>query len=251
MFKAKINDGKLWKNLLSAISTLIEEADFNISEESIKLRAMDPSHVAMVDFELSKIAFDEYFCDSPTIIRINIDSMLRLLRRIKSNDILEIAFNEETKKIVFTFIEKITKNFIIPTLTPISEQVPIPKVTFNSKIKIDVGSLREIMEDVQAVSDHVKLEIRDEKLLIKASSELSSANIEVGKESDALLETEIKENSISTYNLNYLTEMVKAGSTFSETAILEFSSNMPIKIEFEIPQKGKLIYYLAPRIEVE
>ncbi len=45
--------------------------------------------------------------------------------------------------------------------------------------------------------------------------------------------------------------MVKAGSALSETATLEFSTNMPIKIEFEISQKGKLAYYLAPRIEVE
>jgi len=26
---------------------------------------------------------------------------------------------------------------------------------------------------------------------------------------------------------------------------------MPIKVEFEIPQQGRLLYYLAPRIEAE
>ena len=46
--------------MLAAISTLIEEADFNAAPEGIKLRSMDPSHVAMVDFEWNKSAFQEY-----------------------------------------------------------------------------------------------------------------------------------------------------------------------------------------------
>ena len=251
MFKAKMNDARLWKNLLSAVSTLIEEADVHTSEEGIRLRAMDPSHVAMVDLEWTKMAFDDYNCDKSTTIRINIDSMLRLLRRIKSSETLEMTFNEETKKMTFTLRGKITKKFIMPTLTPTGEEVPTPKITFSSKIKIAVGSLREIMEDAKTVSDHVKLETKTDRLLVNASSELSSASIEVDKESNALLEIDVKENAVATYNLNYLTEMVKAGSALSETAIAEFSTNMPIKIEFEISQKGKLIYYLAPRIEVE
>ena len=50
LFKARIGDARLWKNLLAGISTLIEEADFNAAPEGIKLKSMDPSHVAMVDF---------------------------------------------------------------------------------------------------------------------------------------------------------------------------------------------------------
>ncbi len=251
MFKAKINDAKLWKNLLTAVSTLIEEADVNTTEEGIRLRAMDPSHVAMIDLEWSKMAFDDYQCDKSTTVRINIDSMLRLLRRIKSGETLEMNFNEETKEMTFILKSKVTKKFIMPTLTPTGEEVPTPKITFNSRIGINSGGLREIMEDAKTVSDHAKLETKTDRLFVNASSELSSANIEVTKENNVLLEIDVKENAVATYNLNYLTEMVKAGSALSETAILEFSTNMPIKIEFEIPEKGKLVYYLAPRIEVE
>jgi len=32
---------------------------------------------------------------------------------------------------------------------------------------------------------------------------------------------------------------------------VEFSTNMPIRLEFDIPQQGRLLYYLAPRIEAE
>jgi len=44
-------DAKFLKDMMSAISILIDEATFDLTSDGIKLRAMDPSRVAMVDFE--------------------------------------------------------------------------------------------------------------------------------------------------------------------------------------------------------
>ena len=71
MFEIKIAYAKLWKNLISAISTLIDEGNFIVDKDGIRLRAMDPSHVAMIDFEWSKSVFDKYKCDESTKICIN------------------------------------------------------------------------------------------------------------------------------------------------------------------------------------
>jgi len=251
MFKATVSDARLWKNLLGAISTLIEEADFNVTLDGMKLRSMDPSHVAMVDFEWPKTAFEEYDCSQPTKIKVNLASMLKLLKRVKSEETLELTYDENTKKLNIALKGKIKKNFTMPTLQPSEEEAPTPKIAFNSRLKITSSSLKEIIEDTQAVSDSMTLETTPEKVVVKAAAELSSATIELDKGSEALLELQVKEPSKATYNLNYLAEIVKAGATTSEVATAEFSTNMPIKLEFEIPQQGRLLYYLAPRIEAE
>ena len=77
------------------------------------------------------------------------------------------------------------------------------------------------------------------------------ATIELKKGSDTLLNLEVKEPSKATFSLSYLSEIVKAASATSDVATLEFSSDMPIKLNFEQEKEGKLTYYLAPRIEVE
>ena len=251
MFKASISDAKLWKNLLAAISTLIEEADFNAATDGIKLRSMDPSHVAMVDFEWQKTAFEEYECQEPTKIRINIASMLKLLKRVGSDEILEMLYDEKTRKLNLTLKGKMMRRFTMPTLDPAQEEVPTPKITFNSKVKLTTSILRDIIEDVQAVSDNVRLEATPEKLTAAATTELSSAVIELDKASEMLIELDVKEPSKATFNLNYLSEITKAGASTSEIVTVEFSSNMPIRLEFDIPQQGRLLYYLAPRIEAE
>jgi proliferating cell nuclear antigen len=77
------------------------------------------------------------------------------------------------------------------------------------------------------------------------------ATITLPKGSDALLDLEVKENSKATFSLSYLSEIIKAASATSDIATLEFSSDMPVRIDFQQVKEGKLTFYLAPRIENE
>ena len=46
-----------------------------------------------------------------------------------------------------------------------------------------------------------------------------------------------------------LEDMIKAGKASSKISTIEFSTDKPVKIDFELPLQVKLTYYLAPRIE--
>ncbi|MCJ7517215.1 MAG: proliferating cell nuclear antigen (pcna) [Methanomassiliicoccales archaeon] len=249
MFKASVSDAKLWKSLLGAILTLIEEADFNATPDGIRLRSMDPAHVAMVDFEWRKAAFDEYSCIDPTKIRVSLASMLKLLKRVGSDEVLEMLYDDKTRKLNLTLKGKMLRKFTMPTLDPAHEEVPTPKITFNSKTKLTTSTLRDIIEDAEAVSDSIRLEVTPEKFTAAAMTELSSATIEMEKGNENLLELEAKEPSKATYNLNYLSQIAKAAAATAELVTVEFTTNMPIRLTFDIPQQGRLAYYLAPRIE--
>ena len=250
LFKATISDARVWRNLLAAISTLIEETDFNAAPEGIKLRSMDPSHVAMVDFEWNKSAFEEYSCSQPTKIRLNVSDIVKKLRGAGS-DRLEIAYDETSRKLNMVIRGKWRTTFTLPTLDPGDEEVPTPKITFNTKIKMVSSSFKDIIDQIQTVSDNVRLESAQDKFTAEAVTELSGAKIELEKGSDVLLELNVKEPCKATYNLNYLSEISKAGATAAELVTLEFSTNMPVKLEYEMPQQGKLLYFLAPRIEAD
>jgi len=283
MFKATMNDARLFRNLLGAISSLIEEADFNAGPEGIKLRSMDPSHIAMIDFEWPRTAFDSYESTANTKLRLSVSNLLKLLKRTRSEESIEILYDDTNKKLNITLKDKIVRKFITPTLEPSTEEVPTPKVPFSARVKLTAASLRDIIDDAQAISDNVKLEVESEKFTVRAAGELSSALIELDKGSDAILDMDVsysikcsacnykgtsatslkkcpqcasdkiteKHDAKATYNLNYLGEIIRAGSGASEVTTLEFASDNPIKIEFEMPQQGRLQYYLAPRIESE
>jgi len=251
LFKAKISDAKLLRDMVTAISTLVDEATFNIAPEGIKLRAMDPSRVAMIDFEWPKTVFDEYACDTPIKMCINIGEMLKLLRRTGKDESVELALDEKTNRLNVGIKGKYERTFNMPTLEAAEEEVPTPKITFNIRAKVTTEGLHQAIEDVLLVSDHVKIEVDSEKLTMRATGDLMGATIELKKGSDALLDLEAKEPSKATFSLSYLSEIIKTASGASDIATLEFSSDMPVRIDFQQPKEGKLTFYLAPRIEVE
>lgn len=242
-------DAKLWKNLIGAIATLVDEASFDIGLEGIKLRAMDPSHVAMIDFEWPKIIFDDYICDKPTKLCVNINEMLKLLRRVSGDESIEIEAEPSTAQVKITLISQYTRTFRMATLESLSEAIPTPKISFSSKVRITTGCLKNAVEDGAIVSDSIQLETTGQKFIMQATGDFGSATVEVKKESEEILSFQVKEDSKATYSLNYLSDMVKAGSSISDITTIEFSTDMPLRLNFELPQNGKLQYYLAPRIE--
>lgn len=246
-----MSDAKLLRDMITAISTLVDEATFNIAPEGLKLRAMDPSRVAMIDFEWPKTIFDEYTCDQPIKMCINIGEMLKLLRRTSKDESIELALDEKTNRLNVGIKGKYERTFNMPTLEPTEEEVPTPKITFNVRAKVTTEGLHQAIEDVLLVSDHVKIEIDPEKVTMRAAGDLMGATIELKKGNDALLDIEAKEPSKATFSLSYLSEIIKTAAASSEIATLEFSNDMPIRIDFQQPKEGKLTFYLAPRIEVE
>jgi len=251
MFKLKVSDAKLLKDMVTAISILVDEATFKIEPESLKLRAMDPSRVAMVDFEWSKTVFEEYVCSEPTKMCINISELLKLLRRAGKNEVVELSLDEKTGRLQIRITGKYTRNFTMPTLEASEEEVPTPKIAFSVRAKATTDGLRQAIEDAQLVSDHVRIEADTGKLVFHAAGDLMGATIELQKGSDALLDLEAKEPSKATFSLSYLSEIIKAASATSDIATLEFSKDMPIKLDFQQTLEGKLTFYLAPRIETE
>jgi len=251
MFKLKVSDAKLLRDMITAISILVDEATFKLEPEGMKLRAMDPSRVAMVDFEWPKTVFEEYECAEPTKLCINISELLKLLRRTSKDEIVELSFDEKTGKLQVKITGKYMRSFTMPTLEASEEEVPTPKITFNVRAKTTTGGLSQAIEDAQLVSDHVKIEADTEKLVFNAAGDLMGATITLQKGSDTLLDLEAKEPSKATFSLSYLSEIIKAASATSDIATLEFSSDMPIRLDFQQTKEGKLTFYLAPRIETE
>jgi len=251
MFKLKVSDAKLLRDMVTAISILVDEATFKLDPEGLKLRAMDPSRVAMVDFEWPKTVFEEYACTEPTKMCINISELLKLLKRAGKDEVLELSLDEKTGRLQVKITGKYIRDFTMPTLEASEEEVPTPKITFNIRVKATTAGLSQAIEDAQLVSDHVRIEADTEKLVLNATGDLMGATISLQKGSDALLDLEAKEPSKATFSLSYLSEIIKAASATSDIATLEFSADMPIKLDFQQTKEGKLTFYLAPRIETE
>ena len=253
MFKLKMASAKEFKNVLAAIGTLIDEGTFVIDQEGMKLRAMDPSRIAMVDFMWGRSVFDEFEAPEEGLkLCVNVDEVQKLLKKVTKGESIELSLDQATGRLRLTVRGRYVKSFTVPRLETAGEEVPGElKIPFDVRITLDADELKRAITDASLVGDFVRFSADNEKLTLTAESDVSSATIEFPRTCEAVIDFEVKEPSTATFDTSMLQKMVKAGSALADVVTIEFATNKPIKLDFRLPYEGKLIFYLAPRVEAE
>lgn len=248
MFKAIFSEGKIWKDVIESISVLVDEGVFIAGPNGIRLRAMDPSRVAMVDLELPPSAFESYQCDNEVPIGVDFDDIKSIVRRAKSDEKMELEIAEARLRI--KLIGKSTRTFSMPLLDLGKEELSVPRIAFSVSTRLLASALEDAIKDAEVVSDFIKIIAENDLLKIVASGDRGEVEVEITKDSGELLSMELKEPSHALYSLNYLKKMMVA-SDLSDVCTLMFSTDMPLRLDFNMAMGGKVTYYLAPRMEAE
>lgn len=249
MFKASFESAGNFIKIVDALATIIDVATFKVNPTGLMLKAMDPSHVAMVDLQLSKDAFNEFKCDNELPIRINLTDLNRFMKRGAASDTLELSLDQQTNKLKIKFKKgKSTRTFSLGLLTEDEEEeIPTPNIEFNAKFSLNTDELQRAIKDAQIVGDYITFIISEETLTLEASGDSGEVTIEFEEFTDPPI---IKGKQNSIYSLEYLSDIIKASSV-SGTVHIEFSTEMPIQFEFPLENEGKIRYFLAPRVEEE
>ena len=99
MFSAKVKSEVL-KETVNVISTLINEAKFKVTQEGVKVMAVDGSHIAMIDLVLNSTAFEEFRADEMDL-GIDLEKLKTVLKNAKSDEIIAINYNAERNFLEF------------------------------------------------------------------------------------------------------------------------------------------------------
>lgn len=255
-FTAVSKSPEMWKSVSSAIMTIVDEAYFEAGPTGLTFRSMDPSHVALVDLIWPNSAFEKYECPSTIKFGLKMSDFAKIIKRSNSNDSIEIGIKDNSLNIKTTggYTRNYKMNLIQSADTNAS---PLPKLSFDSKIVIGTSALDKVLNDIHVISDNIGIETIAEKATVTFSgnNDTSTAIVTIEEEEknnneNLLQEVEIKENSISSYNMEFISKMVGALScASSDTIILEYSSKKPLRLEFTAFDALKVQFFLAPRID--
>lgn len=246
MFSAKTSGSDDLKSIISAISTLVEEATFVATAEGITFRGMDPSHVALIDISWPNSAFEKYQCDDDVKFGVRIDEFSKLIKRADKKDTIEISISAENMLLVTIGKNKKYKMRLIESS---ATDTPLPKIPYDSKIVLTYTQFDKILGDVQVVSDYLTIDSYKSKIEFSGKGDSGEVVIELDTSMDALEELVCKEKNNGSYSLEYLNPVVKAVGSTVGSVTCEFSSAKPLRIEFKVANVGRIHFYLAPRVE--
>ena len=248
LFFAKTSTSSEWKAVAAAVKTLVEEATFEATSEGLSFRAMDPSHVALVDLAWPLVAFEKYECDKPFKFSLRVEDLVKLVGRSDTKDSIEITSTEEDA-IMMKFMNGYKREFTIHLIESTGGTAPLPKLEFDTKATLTKSIFEKVLSDIAVVSDQVTILASKDKLSFSGKSDMGQASIQLEKNDADVLDLQVGAESKATYSIDYLIGITKAVGGVSDTLLAEFSTKKPIRLEFKLNDQGaRAHYFLAPRV---
>ncbi len=261
-FSARTSGADDLKTIISAISTLVEEATFDATAEGITFRGMDPSHVALIDISWPNSAFERYECDSDVKFGVRIDEFSKIIKRADKRDSIDISISDDNRLLVSVGRNK---KYKIRLIESSATDTPLPKIPYDTKIVVPTTKFEKVLGDVQVVSEYLTIRASGDMVEFSGRGDTGEVTIKLGvtgggdttgggNEDESASGNIIEEistdtESTGTYSLEYLNPVIRAVGSSTARATCEFSSAKPLRLECRIANIGRIHFYLAPRVE--
>ena len=244
--KARCNSNHL-RTVVEAIKPIVDEAVFTATSDGITFRAMDASHVSLLDISWKRDGFLEYECNEEVTFGVRIDELLKLLRRIDREQQVEISIADGEIQLRASEGKR-TRNYKLRLLDSSKSETPVPKLSFNTRVTMLYDALVDALKDIDVITNVVYIYTNEAMIKFYGKGDAGDAEVVYWKDENISIEmfNEVKESK-SAYSLEYLLQMLNAVD--ADNVILEYSSKMPLRLQFLLPFRCDMQYYLAPRAE--
>ena len=244
MFKAELKSDTL-KGLVNIISTLIDEVKFTIKPEGMTLKAVDAAHVAMIEMEITKNAFESYSAED-TELGLDLDKVKGVLKLAGAGETIMMEQDDSTGKLVFK-VGNITRRMSLIDTTGMTDP-KVPQLNLTATINVPIEELQKGIRAVESISDHITLKAGPEFFELSCEGDTDSVSLKLDNTA-AKISTD--SDVCSMFPPEYLANIIKAIPGGTQVDI-ELDNDYPVKLVFSLADgAARVNYLLAPRIESE
>ncbi len=245
-------DARIWRYVLKTFADYIETVGIILHpSEGVRIKAMDPTHVMLIDFHVPVTAFEEYSVEREITLLINLENTSKILRRASKSDKLMIS--SDGSKLTLGFISKggTLRSFTIPLLSGSYEEVPELSLEFQVQAKILGATLSSALSVLENVGEVLKIKASREGISLIAVSDLGEVEFVFSILTGTLVDYQVSEDFnefTNMYSMNYMS-LLTIMAKLSEIATIRLGQDMPCEIELEMLAGARLKLYVAPRVE--
>ncbi|GAA5904947.1 hypothetical protein JCM6882_002401 [Rhodosporidiobolus microsporus] len=180
MFEARLESAELLKKILDAVKELVTDANFDCTDEGIKLQAMDNSHVALVSLNLAKSGFEKYRCDRDMSLGMSLASLQKIVKCAGNNDQVTLRADESVDVLALLFeAKKVDRvgEYEMKLMDIDQEHLGIPDTVYDAEISIPSAEFARIIRDLKELGESVKIEVSKEGVRFSADGDIGTAAV--------------------------------------------------------------------------
>ncbi|BGP15683.1 hypothetical protein JCM10213_006146 [Rhodosporidiobolus nylandii] len=178
--EARLDQAELLKKILDAVKELVSDANFDCTDEGIKLQAMDNSHVALVSLNLAKSGFSRYRCDRDMSLGMSLASLQKIIKCAGNNDTVTLRADESVDVLALLFEAKKADRvgeYEMKLMDIDQEHLGIPDTVYDAEISLPSTEFARIIRDLKELGESVKIEVSKEGVRFSADGDIGSASV--------------------------------------------------------------------------
>lgn len=242
------------KYLTELLKDLLTEGNLECNADGMKLLSIDSGRTVLIHMKLFKDGFEDYKCEQPVILGINLEHFFRIIKNLDNQDTLKLFVTKDNVNRIG--IERFNKeeninNTIYQSLIDIPvTQRDIPSPTFNSVIIISSARFQKICREISQFSEKIEIMVVNNTLIFKGCNESASQEIQIKPTSNGMqFEANTPDEIVQgVFKLKHLVQFSKCAN-LSNTLKIMIKNNYPIVISAEMPGLGFIRLCLAPDVE--
>jgi proliferating cell nuclear antigen len=234
---------KTLATIVALLRGLVDEALLRVSRDGVRVTAVDPAHVAMLDLRIPPSTFEGFQVEDCSI-GMDLDKLNDIVKAASAEPVIHLSLPKGGSQMTFKF-GNITRRMSL--LDASSMAVPeVPKLALTSQVTLPNHQLECILKAADSVSDHLRFTLEKEALTIEANGDTDDVRLQIEAADLTGMATDGKCRSL--FSTDYLGSFAKAVGTNPLT--LQLGTDMPLLANCQ-PSGMQLTYLLAPRIDAE
>lgn len=243
-------------NALRILSEVLKETlnDVNLcfDESGLKIMAMDGSHVALVYLKLHSDKFEKYYCESKTIVGLNMTSLHKLMKTVTNNDTVKFFIEKDKPHEFGIRIENADKNsqttFHLKMLDIDEHELVIPDVELDSQISMPSNEFQKMCRDMMNISDTIELTSMKDSFKLTCNGDYAKQETIIGEATHGLTFTKMDNEVSGKFSLKYINLFTKS-TNLSNVVNIYMKADYPLMLKYSVANLGEIMFCLAPKSE--
>jgi proliferating cell nuclear antigen len=244
--RIKYPDVKTFKELIVALSKILDEAKLSLTRTGLRIVGMDPAKVAYIEVHMPREAFLEYEIEEDREVveaGFNLGVLEDILEGRKGNPV-EMVIAQD--KVLVSVEGAVIRRFLLPNLEVAVEELGEVELEHDVKAVVISDVLKKAISDIKAVSDIVEIEADENQIVLRSTGEAGpKVTLRLTRESSALIDLEARNPSRAKYDVSYLENTLNLCKV-AESVELMFSTDKPLELNFKSPDGSTVRHILAP-----
>jgi len=258
LFEIKTVQTSAFKTLIEALKEILTDTNIEISEQGMKILALDSTKTTLVYLKLEAAKFDYYKCSKTTVAGISMINLFKFIKTASNEDTLSLFIDDALPNILQLKFEHNDKKMVSTkklNLIDLNEDdLKIPPAEFDCVITMPSQDFQKQCRDKSIISDVIEIKSVGNKLIFACRGDIGEDETSYGSIGDDANKEGLKFNKVSDpsrviqgyYKLKYLTMFSKCTSLCANIEIC-MKNDYPIIITYSVGNLGKLRLALAPK----